>query len=37
MRGFQEAQPLPGAGRFLHWEQPEAFNRRIWRFIKESL
>ena len=37
MRGFEEAQPIPAAGRFLHWERPEAFNRRIQQFIEERL
>jgi pimeloyl-ACP methyl ester carboxylesterase len=37
MRGFKEAQALRGAGRFLHWEQPQAFNTRVWQFIEENL
>lgn len=37
MRGFEEAQPIPRAGRFLHWEEPAAFNGRIRQFIKERL
>jgi pimeloyl-ACP methyl ester carboxylesterase len=37
MRGFQEAAPIPEAGRFLHWEQPVEFNRRIRQFIEERL
>ncbi len=37
MRRFEEADPIPEAGRFLHWEQPAAFNRRIRQFIEERL
>jgi pimeloyl-ACP methyl ester carboxylesterase len=37
MRGFEEASPIPGAGRFVHWEQPAAFNHRIRQFIEERL
>ena len=37
MRGFEEAAPIPQAGRFVHWEQPAAFNRRIRQFIEERL
>ena len=36
MRGFEEA-PIPGAGRFLQWGEPAAFNGRIRNFIKERL
>ena len=37
MRSFEEARPIPGAGRFLHWEAPQAFNQRLWQFIEERL
>jgi pimeloyl-ACP methyl ester carboxylesterase len=37
MRRFEEAPPIPGAGRFVHWEAPQAFNDRIARFIQERL
>jgi len=37
MRGFEEAPAIAEAGRFLHWEQPAAFNRRIRQFIEECL
>jgi 3-oxoadipate enol-lactonase len=37
MRRFEEAQPIAGAGRFVHWEQPQAFNLRIRQFIEERL
>ena len=37
MRRFEEASAIPGAGRFVHWEQPGAFNRRIRQFIEERL
>ncbi len=37
MRRFEEASPIPGAGRFVHWEQPAAFNHRIRQFMKERL
>ena len=37
MRCFEEAAAIPGAGRFLHWEQPAAFNHRIRQFIEERL
>jgi 3-oxoadipate enol-lactonase len=35
MRRFQEAPRIPGAGRFVHWEQPGAFNAAIRKFLKE--
>jgi len=37
MRCFEEAAAIPGAGRFVHWEQPAAFNQRIRQFIEERL
>jgi pimeloyl-ACP methyl ester carboxylesterase len=33
MLGFREAPPFAGAGRFIHWEQPEAFNRLVCEFV----
>jgi pimeloyl-ACP methyl ester carboxylesterase len=37
MQSFEEATPIPGAGRFVHWESPRAFNDRVHQFIKERL
>ena len=37
MRCFEETAAIPGAGRFVHWEQPAAFNQRIRQFIEERL
>ncbi|MGE0331790.1 MAG: alpha/beta fold hydrolase [Ramlibacter sp.] len=36
MRRFEEAQPIPGAGRFVHWQAPQPFNARVRQFIKEN-
>lgn len=33
MAHFREAPQFKGAGRFIHWEQPEAFNRLLREFI----
>ena len=35
MRSFREAPPIPGAGRFVHWEQPQAFNRLLRDFLAQ--
>jgi pimeloyl-ACP methyl ester carboxylesterase len=35
MKSFREAPPIEGGGRFLHWEQPEAFNRLVRQFLEE--
>jgi 3-oxoadipate enol-lactonase len=37
MARFEESQRIPDAGRFVHWEQPQAFNHRLWQFIEERL
>ncbi|RYZ09949.1 MAG: alpha/beta fold hydrolase [Comamonadaceae bacterium] len=37
MRGFEEAPSIPEAGRFVHWEQPAAFNRQVRRFLEARL
>lgn len=37
MKRFQEAERIPGGGRFVHWEQPQAFNARVRQFIQERL
>ncbi len=34
MTGFREAAPFKNAGRFIHWEQPEAFNQLVREFIE---
>jgi pimeloyl-ACP methyl ester carboxylesterase len=36
MKNFREAPMIPGAGRFVHWEQPRAFNAAVRTFV-ESL
>lgn len=36
MTSFREASPIPGGGRFVHWEQPEAFNRLLRQFIEQE-
>lgn len=33
MPDFREAPMIPGAGRFVHWEQPAAFNRAVGAFL----
>ena len=33
MPNFREAPAIPGAGRFVHWEQPAAFNRVVRAFV----
>lgn len=33
MKRFREARPIEGAGRFVHWEQPQAFNRLVREFL----
>jgi 3-oxoadipate enol-lactonase len=35
MKSFREAPRIEGGGRFVNWEQPEAFNGAIRRFLKE--
>lgn len=37
MRRFHEAEPIADGGRFVHWEQAPAFNRRVRQFIEEQL
>jgi 3-oxoadipate enol-lactonase len=34
MRHFREAPPIPGAGRFVHWEKPVEFNATLSAFLK---
>jgi pimeloyl-ACP methyl ester carboxylesterase len=36
MKTFREAAPIPGGGRFVHWQQPQAFNRLLRDFIEEA-
>lgn len=36
MKSFREAPPIPGGGRFVHWEQPQAFNRLLRQFIEQE-
>ena len=33
MANFREAPMIPNAGRFMHWEQPEAFNALLADFL----
>jgi len=34
MKNFREAPFIPGAGRFVHWEQPRAFNAAVRDFLQ---
>lgn len=34
MKNFREARPIAGAGRFVHWEQPRAFNAAVRSFLR---
>jgi pimeloyl-ACP methyl ester carboxylesterase len=34
MKGFREAPSIAGAGRFVHWEQPRAFNAVVREFLR---
>jgi pimeloyl-ACP methyl ester carboxylesterase len=34
MKSFREAPFIPGAGRFVHWEQPRAFNAAVRSFLQ---
>jgi 3-oxoadipate enol-lactonase len=34
MKNFREAPPIAGAGRFVHWEQPRAFNAAVRSFLQ---
>lgn len=34
MKNFREAPFIPGAGRFVHWEQPRAFNSTVRDFLQ---
>jgi pimeloyl-ACP methyl ester carboxylesterase len=36
MSNFKEAVPIASAGRFVHWEQPEAFNRLVRQFLSRD-
>jgi pimeloyl-ACP methyl ester carboxylesterase len=35
MKRFTEAPPIRGAGRFVHWEEPEEFNASVRKFLNE--
>lgn len=37
MRTFREAEPVRGAGRFLHWEKPAEFNALVRDFLANPL
>jgi 3-oxoadipate enol-lactonase len=34
MKNFREAAPIPGAGRFVHWERPSEFNAVVRAFLQ---
>jgi 3-oxoadipate enol-lactonase len=34
MKSFREAPSIPGAGRFVHWEQPREFNAAVREFLR---
>ena len=34
MKGFREARPIAGAGRFVHWERPREFNAAVREFLR---
>jgi pimeloyl-ACP methyl ester carboxylesterase len=35
MANFREAPSVPGAGRFVHWEKPDAFNAAVLAFLDQ--
>ncbi len=37
MKSFREAPPIEGGGRFLQWEQPQAFNRLVRQFLEQEV